>query len=127
PDPDLTAGHSGEVHAPFVQERAGMVVSRDWASGAIKKNAPNHGFSIHPLPKGKEAATVIGGYNLGIREGSASADASFELIKWLTTERSIDLMGKYNRLSATLAATTPEAIAKLPAEMQPFMQQAGAG
>lgn len=127
PDSVLTAGNWDEVHAPFVQERAGMVVSGDWAIGAIKKNAPNLDFSIHPLPKGKEAATVIGGYNLGIREGSASADASFELIKWLTTERSIELMGKYNRLSATLAATTPEAIAKLPAEMQPFMQQAGAG
>jgi multiple sugar transport system substrate-binding protein len=127
PDSVLTAGNWDEVHAPFVQERAGMVVSGDWAISAIKKNAPNLDFSIHPLPKGKEAATVIGGYNLAIREGSASPDAAFQLINWLTTERSIELMGKYNRLSATLAATTPEAISKLPEEMQPFMAQAGAG
>lgn len=104
-----------------------MVVSGDWAIAAIKKNAPNLDFSIHPLPKGKEAATVIGGYNLAIREGTASPDAAFKLVEWLTGERSIELMSKYNRLSATTAATTPEAIAKLPEEMQPFMAQAGVG
>jgi ABC-type glycerol-3-phosphate transport system substrate-binding protein len=127
PESVLTAGNWDEVHAPFVQERAGMVVSGDWAIAAIKKNAPNVDFSIHPLPKGKEAATVIGGYNLAIREGTASPDAAFKLVEWLTGERSIELMSKYNRLSATAAATTPDAIAKLPVEMQPFMAQAGAG
>jgi ABC-type glycerol-3-phosphate transport system substrate-binding protein len=127
PDSVLTAGNWDEVHAPFIQERAGMVVSGDWAISAIEKGNPELQFSIHPLPKGKEAATVIGGYNLAIRAGSESPDAGFELIRWLTGERSIELMGKYNRLSATAAAATPEAIAKLPEQMQPFMSQASAG
>lgn len=127
PDSVLTAGNWDEVHAPFIQERVGMVVSGDWAISAIKKGAPNLQFSVHPLPKGKEAATVIGGYNLAVRQGTASPDASFELVRWLTGPRSIELMAKYNRLSATVAATSPEAIAKLPKEIQPFMQQAGNG
>lgn len=127
PESVLTAGNWDEVHAPFIQERAGMVISGDWAIAAIKKNAPNLAFSIHPLPQGKKAATVIGGYNLAVRQGTAAPKAAFQLVEWLTGDRSIELMGKYQRLSATAAATTPEAIAKLPKEMQPFMAQASAG
>lgn len=127
PDSVLTAGNWDEVHAPFIQERAGMVVSGDWAIGAIERGNPNLDFSVHPLPVGKEAATVIGGYNLAVRAGTAVPDASFELVRWLTGPRSIELMAKYNRLSAVAAATTPDAIAALPELQQPFMSQAAAG
>jgi len=127
PDSVLTASNWDEVHAPFIQERAGMVVSGDWAIAAIGKGNPNLDFSVHPLPVGKEAATVIGGFNLAIRAGTAVPDASFELVRWLTGPRSIELMAKYNRLSALAEAATPEAIAKLPEQQQPFMSQAAAG
>ncbi|MEO3998374.1 sugar ABC transporter substrate-binding protein [Mesorhizobium sp. CAU 1732] len=127
PESVLTAGNWDEVHAPFVQERAGMVVSGDWAIAAIEKGNPNLEFSVHPLPVGKQAGTVIGGYNLAIRSDTAVPDASFALVEWLTGPRSVEFMAKYNRLSALEAAATPEAIAKLPEQMQPFMSQAGAG
>lgn len=127
PESVLTAGNWDEVHAPFIQERAGMVISGDWAIAALKKGNPNLQFSIHPLPVGKQAATVIGGYNLAVRNGTTVPDASFELVRWLTGPRSVALMGKYNRLSAAASAATPEAIAALPKDMQPFMSQAGAG
>lgn len=127
PDSVLTAGNWDEVHAPFVQERAGMVVTGDWALAAVAKANPNMKFSVHPLPAGKNAATVIGGFDLSIKADTKVANASFQLVQWLTGERSIELMRKYNRLSALAKATTPEAIASLPPSMQPFMKQAAAG
>lgn len=127
PDSVLTAGNWDEVHAPFVQERAGMVVTGDWALAAVAKANPDLKFSVHPLPAGKEAATVIGGFDLAIKANTSAPEASFELVKWLSGERSIALMRKYNRLSALKKAATPEAIAALPPNMQPFMQQAAAG
>ncbi|MBS7700693.1 MULTISPECIES: sugar ABC transporter substrate-binding protein [unclassified Chelatococcus] len=123
----LTAGNWDEVHAPFIQERAGMVVTGDWALAALAKGNPNLKFSVHPLPVGVKAATVIGGYNLAAKAGSKSPDASFALIEWLTGPRSVELMRKYERLSAAASATTPEAIAALPKQLQPFMAQADAG
>ncbi|TKT74628.1 sugar ABC transporter substrate-binding protein [Aquamicrobium sp. LC103] len=127
PEAVLTAGSWDEVNAPFVQERAGMLVSGDWALGALEKGNPNLDFSVHPLPAGKKAATVIGGYDLAINAATSVPDASWELVRWLTGPRGIELMRKYDRLSAAAAATTPEAIAALPEELQPFMAQADAG
>ncbi|HZH53764.1 MAG TPA: sugar ABC transporter substrate-binding protein [Microvirga sp.] len=127
PDSVLTAGNWDEVHAPFIQERAGMVVTGDWALTAFAKGNPNLKFSVHPLPVGVKAATVIGGYNLAIKADSKVEKAAFDLVRWLTGARNIDLMRKYERLSATAASTTPEAIAALPKQLQPFMTQAPAG
>lgn len=123
----LTANSWDEVNAPFIQERAGMLISGDWAIGALNNGNPDLDYSIVPLPAGKEAATVIGGYNLAINANSGVSDASWELVEWLTGPRSIELMAQYNRLSAQAAAATDEAIDKLPEELQPFMMQASAG
>lgn len=123
----LTAGSWDEVNAPFIQERAGMLISGDWAIGALAKGNPDLDYSILPLPVGAQAATVIGGYNLGINANSKAVDASWELVEWLTGPRSIALMAQYKRLSAQAAAATDEAIAALPEQLRPFMAQAGAG
>ncbi|WP_162419811.1 ABC transporter substrate-binding protein [Microvirga brassicacearum] len=127
PESVLTAGNWDEVHAPFIQERAGMVVTGDWALAAFAKGNPKLKFSVHPLPSGIQAATVIGGYDLAIKADTKFPKASFELIRWLTGPRSVELMRKYERLSATTAATTPEAVAALPKPLQPFMSQAATG
>ncbi|WP_309084386.1 sugar ABC transporter substrate-binding protein [Chelativorans sp.] len=127
PEAVLTAGSWDEVNAPFIQERAGMLVSGDWAISALKNGNPDLDWSVHPLPAGKEAATVIGGYDLAINANSSVPDASWQLVEWLTGPRGVELMRKYNRLSAAAGATAPEAIASLPEEMRPFMEQADAG
>jgi len=127
PDSVLTANSWDEVNAPFIQERAGMLVSGDWAIAALKNGNPNLDWSVHPLPVGKQAATVIGGYNLAVNANTSVGDASWQLVEWLTGPRSVELMGKYNRLSAAAGAAAPEAIAALPEEIKPFMEQADAG
>lgn len=104
-----------------------MLISGDWAIGALNSGNPDLDYSIVPLPAGKEAATVIGGYNLAINANSDASEASWALVEWLTGPRSTELMAQYQRLSAQAAAATDEAIAKLPEDLQPFMAQASAG
>lgn len=127
PDSVLTALSWDEVNAPFIQERAGMLMSGDWAIGALERDGTDLDYSIHPLPVGREQATVIGGYNMAMNAAGDAQDASWELVRWLTGERSVELMRKYNRLAAVEAATTPEALDALPETLRPFMEQAPHG
>ncbi|MDO9526526.1 MAG: sugar ABC transporter substrate-binding protein [Gemmobacter sp.] len=127
PDSVLTASTWDEVNAPFLQSRAGMLISGDWALGAIKRNAPDLDFSVHPLPKGVQAATVIGGYNIAVNANSKAPDAALALTEWLTGPRSTDVMPKYNRIAGTKDAAAPEVVAALPETQKAFLQQAEAG
>lgn len=127
PDSILTAMTWDEVNAPFLQERSGMLISGDWALWAIGNNAPDLEFSVHPLPVGERAATVIGGYNIAVNANTGSSEAALELLDWLTGPRSTDLLPQYNRLAGTVAAVAPEVIETLPAERRAFLAQAPFG
>lgn len=127
PDTVLTAMTWDEVNAPFLQERAGMLISGDWALGAIARGAPNLDYSVVPLPAGQRQATVIGGYNIAVNANSAAPEAAVQLLDWLTGERSTALMPQYNRMAGTMAAAAPEVIETLPANQQAFLAQAPFG
>ncbi len=119
PESVLTATSWDEVNAPFIQERAGMLISGDWAIRPLDQGNPDLNYSIHPLPAGAERATVIGGYNIAMNAASDSPDAAWELIRWLTGERNPDLMAEYNRLSA-YALESSDALSD---QMRPFVEQ----
>lgn len=127
PDSVLTAMTWDEVNAPFLQGRAGMLISGDWALGAIQRNAPDLDFSVHPLPVGARQATVIGGYNIAVNDNTANPEAALQLLDWLTGPRSTDLMPQYNRMAGTMAAAAPEVIATLPDTQKAFLAQAPFG
>jgi ABC-type glycerol-3-phosphate transport system substrate-binding protein len=127
PDTVLTAQSWDEVFAPFIQGRAGMLISGDWTIGAIRRGAPNLNYTIAPLPVGVRAATVIGGFNLAVNAKSKSPAAAAELALHLTGPRSVEAMRKADRLSAQASAATPDALAKLPENQRPFMAQAPVG
>jgi ABC-type glycerol-3-phosphate transport system substrate-binding protein len=127
PDSVLTSTTWDEVNAPFLQRRAGMLISGDWALGAIQRNAPDLDFSVHPLPAGVQAATVIGGYNLAMNRNTKVPKAALALIDWLTGPRSTELMKKYSRIAGTRAAAAPEVVAALPENQKAFLRQAEAG
>lgn len=127
PDTVLTAMTWDEVNAPFLQERAGMLISGDWALGAIARGAPDLDYSVVPLPAGERQATVIGGYNIAVNANTAAPDAALQLLDWLTGERSTAVMPQYNRMAGTMAAAAPEVIATLPDNQQAFLAQAPFG
>lgn len=104
-----------------------MLISGDWALGAIARGAPDLDFSVHPLPKGERQATVIGGYNIAINANSKVPEAARQLMTWLTGPRSTEVMPRYNRMAGTMAAVAPEVIAAKPANQQAFLAQAPFG
>ncbi len=115
-----------QVFAPFIQERAAMVMSGDWAIGAIKAGNPKIDFAVAPLPKGKEAATIIGGYNLGIPTTSKNVDAAWAFIEWLTAVEQEGILQSYNRIQARADIVGTE-YARKDANIQVFIEQSSIG
>ena len=83
-------------------------------------------FSVAPLPKGKEAATVIGGYNLGIPATSQNADAAWAFIEWFTAKEQEGILQGYNRIQARADIVETE-YAKQDPLIQVFIEQSAAG
>jgi multiple sugar transport system substrate-binding protein len=115
-----------QVFAPFIQERVGMVMSGDWATFAIKQGNPKLDFAVAPLPKGKEAATVIGGYNLAIPATSKNADAAWKFVTWMTDAKQEWILQGYNRIQARTDVVGSDYAKKDPI-LQVFIEQAPVG
>jgi multiple sugar transport system substrate-binding protein len=127
PEDIKSAGESwDQVFAPFIQERTAMVMSGDWAISAIKEGNPDLDFAVAPLPKGKEAATVIGGYNLGIPATSPNVDAAWAFIEWLTAAEQESILQGYNRIQARADILDTEYAKKDPL-LQVFIEQSSVG
>ncbi len=127
PEDVKSAGESwDQVFAPFIQERAAMVMAGDWAIFAFKEGNPDLEFSVAPLPKGKEAATVIGGFNLGIPATSQNADAAWDFIEWFTAKEQEGILQGYNRIQARADIVETE-YAKQDPLIQVFIEQSAVG
>jgi multiple sugar transport system substrate-binding protein len=127
PEDVKSAGESwDQVFAPFIQERAAMVMAGDWAIGAFKSGNPDLQFSVAPLPKGKEAATVIGGFNLGIPTTAANPDAAWSFIEWLTAQEQEHILQAYNRIQARADILDTEYASQDPL-IKVFIEQSAVG
>lgn len=127
PEDVKSAGESwDQVFAPFIQERAAMVMAGDWAIGAFKDGNPDLQFAVAPLPKGKEAATVIGGYNLGIPATAPNTDEAWKFIEWLTAQEQESILQGYNRIQARADILDTEYASKDPL-IKVFIDQSAVG
>lgn len=115
-----------EVYAPFIQGKAAMFISGDWAKATIEKNAPNIKFAVAPLPKSKRNATVAGGYNLAIGKNSKNPEAAWKLIQFLTSKEGEATLQAYNRIPARKDVTDSDWAKKDPFAGL-FVQQAQYG
>lgn len=120
----LTARSWDEVNAPFIQERAGMLITGDWGLGPILAANPDLDFSIHPLPAADERATIIGGYHIAVNAATEHRDAAVEFVKSITGPDALELLRYTKRMSPNIAAQAPEEVAKYDARMQTFVTQA---
>lgn len=127
PEDVKSAGESwDQVFAPFIQERAAMVMAGDWAIGAFKDGNPDLQFSVAPLPKGKEDATVIGGFNLGIPTTAQNPDEAWKFIEWLTAQDQESILQDYNRIQARADILDTEYASKDPL-IKVFIDQSAVG
>lgn len=93
-------GEWDQYFAPFIQERVAMMMTGDWGILPVQEGNPDLDFDIAPLPKHKEAATVIGGYDLGIPSTSEKQDAAWNFIEWMTAKEQKWILEGYERIPA---------------------------
>jgi multiple sugar transport system substrate-binding protein len=115
-----------QVFAPFIQERAAMLMCGDWAIFAINDGNPELDYGIAPLPVGKEAATVIGGYNLAVTTTTEKVDPAWAFIEWMTAAEQEWILQGYNRIQARTDIVDSE-YAQADPLLQVFIEQAAAG
>jgi len=115
-----------EIYAPFLQERAAMLISGDWAKFTIENSAPDLKWAVAPLPKGKTAATVAGGYNLAISKNTKHKEAAWKLIRYLTDHDGMKILEQYSRIAARKDVVDTEYAKKDPF-VSTFVQQAPLG
>jgi multiple sugar transport system substrate-binding protein len=115
-----------QLFAPFIQEKVAMMMTGDWGISAVKGGNANLDFGIAPLPKGKQAATVIGGYDLAIPKTSKQADAAWAFLKWFTAKEQESVLQSYNRIQARQDIIGSEYANKDPL-IKVFIDQSGAG
>lgn len=115
-----------QVFAPFIQGRVAMMPCGDWATNAIATGNPDIEFAVAPLPVGKEAATVIGGYNLAIPKTSSNADAAWDFIQWMTAQEQESILQSYKRIQARKDIVDTEYASSDPI-LQVFINQAAIG
>lgn len=115
-----------QVFAPFIQERAAMLFCGDWATYAISNGNPDIEFAVAPLPVGKEAATVIGGYNLAIPPTSSNAAAAWDFIAWMTAQEQEWILQSYNRIQSRSDIVDTDYASSNPI-LQVFIEQSAVG
>lgn len=115
-----------QIFAPFIQERVAMLFSGDWATFAISSGNPDIEFAVAPLPVGKTAATVIGGYNLAIPKTSSKADLAWDFITWITAQEQEWILQSYKRIQARADIVDTD-YAKSDPILQVFVEQSTIG
>ena len=103
-----------QLFAPFIQEDVGIVFSGDWAIAPFAAGNPNLNYGIAPLPTGKNAATILGGYNLAINKNSKNIDQAWDFIRWLSQRERSRLLAQYSRIHARKDVVNSELVKEQP-------------
>lgn len=112
-----------KAYAPFLQGDVAFLVCGDWAYNTLKTGNPNLDFGIAPMPKNKQAGTVLGGLMLGINKNTKYPDAAFAYLKWLTDKEQDYVMYDLGRIPARTDVDTNVVLGKNPM-LKPFFDQA---
>lgn len=86
---------------PFLTQEVAMMAIGDWGIAPIAKGNPSLEYGVAPLPKGKQAATVLGGNAVAVTKVAKNQDAAWGFVSWLTAkEQEHVLQDGYKRLPA---------------------------
>lgn len=112
-----------QVYAPFIQGEVAFMICGDWGYNAVAEGNPELDFGIAPLPKGKSAASVMGGYSLCINQNTANADAAWKFVEFLTSAEQNDVLLDYGRIGARVDIDS-EALIEMMPYLETFVEQA---
>ena len=103
------------TYAPFMQGEVAFLFCGDWAYWSVEFNSEVD-YGIAPMPAGKEAATLLGGYTLSINSNTKNYDAAWAYIQWLTAAEQSNVLESYGRISARIDTDTTELVKNYPHE-----------
>lgn len=103
-----------QTYAPFAREEVAFMFCGDWGDYGVSSANKDLDYGIAPLPKGKEAASVLGGYTLSINKNTKSFDAAWTFIEWLTAKEQNHVLLDYGRIGARKDIDTDALATKMP-------------
>lgn len=71
---------------PFLTGQVAMMAIGDWGIAPIAKGNPGLEYGVAPLPKGKQASTVLGGNAVAVTGVAKNPDAAWDFVSWLTSK-----------------------------------------
>ena len=104
------------TYAPFLQGQCAFLFCGDWAYWSLMDSDVDYG--IAPMPAGKKAATLMGGYTLSINANTKNYDAAWAYIEYLTAAEQNYVLQGYGRISARKDSDTAAIIEATPHEEQ---------
>jgi multiple sugar transport system substrate-binding protein len=72
-----------DLKGPFVSGKLAMMTSGPWMIPSLKTAGIDGKWAVAPLPKDKNAATVLGGLDLLVLKNTKHADAAKTFVSWL--------------------------------------------
>lgn len=72
-----------DLKGPFVSGKLAMMTSGPWMIPSLKSAGIDGKWAVAPLPKDKDAATVLGGLDLLVLKNTKHADAAKTFVSWL--------------------------------------------
>ncbi|WP_029136525.1 sugar ABC transporter substrate-binding protein [Nakamurella lactea] len=84
--------------APFVQGKVAMMATGPWGAPSITKGNPDLNWEVAPLPKGKQAATILGGATIGVSAKTAQTDAAWKFVEWITSADQVGAIQATNNI-----------------------------
>jgi multiple sugar transport system substrate-binding protein len=86
---------------PFLTQQVAMMAIGDWGIAPIAKGNPGLEYGVAPLPKGQQAATVLGGNAVAVTSAAKNQDAAWGFVSWLTSKDQESVLETgYKRLPA---------------------------
>ncbi len=111
---------------PFMQGKCAMMPIGSWGIAPLKAGNPGLEYGVAPLPKKKQAASVLGGNALAVTTASKNPDSAYNLLQWLMSADQEKVVEGYQRIPARLDVVDSEYAKSDPAR-QTFVQQAPDG
>jgi multiple sugar transport system substrate-binding protein len=95
----------------------------DWANGIIESAKPSFEYAIAPMPAGKKAGSVMGGYSISLRKTAKNFEEAWAFAEFLTAKEQNDVLFYYSRIGARKDIDQAALIAAKPL-LEPFIKQA---
>jgi multiple sugar transport system substrate-binding protein len=71
-----------DVRIQFQNGKAAMMINGPWQIPVLKEESPDLKWEVATLPGDKQKASILGGENYSIIEGSSNVDVAWDLLTW---------------------------------------------